>query len=303
MLDKEEIKKLTKKGMEKAYLPVPSHGGLKTARFTLEDVQQCFKQPALLRDLVYLVGGVAVHGKGNDVDLVIRGDDLSEPQREALLFRLYRAFGDYFNIPYDMTPKHLHVTFNNYGPFTDHVLLYHLAIVPSEDRSIHEMEAMKSVSSNGEWIVYGYGSIDAIDLEGDEITIDALKGMWEEMQKTPKKYWNVMNEHGGVQVGEILPEWNGLKTHVDEKGFFVIVKLRKDIDAARRIWEAIHSDNEAERIKSFSIHIEYPGGVQNCTEKVCDKNRCWRKITKARFLELSFTRNPANPLCIFKPAF
>jgi len=253
MLDKEEIKRLTKKSMESAYLPVPSHGGLKTARFRLEDVQRCFRQPALLRDFIYLVGGVAVHGRGNDVDLVIRGEDLSEPQKEALLFRF------------------------------------------------HEMELLKS-ATNGEWIVYGYGSIDAVDLEGDEITIEALKGMWEEMQKTPKKYWNVMNEHGGVQVGEILPEWNGLKTHVDDKGFFVIVKLRKDIEAARRVWEAIHSDDEDERIKSFSIHIEYPGGVEECTEKVCDKNRCWRKITKARFLELSFTRNPANPLCIFKPA-
>ena len=72
MLDKEEIKRLTKKSMESAYLPVPSHGGLKTARFRLEDVQRCFRQPALLRDFIYLVGGVAVHGRGNDVDLVIR---------------------------------------------------------------------------------------------------------------------------------------------------------------------------------------------------------------------------------------
>ena len=302
MMELDEIKQLDAEGEGGQFLPVPSHGGLDTAKFELDDVKECFAKPALIRDFIYLVGGVAVHGKGNDVDLVIRGEDLSEAQKDALLFRLYRAFSDHFNIPYDETPEHLHITFNDVGAFTSNVKLFDLAITPSSDLNVHEMSGLTLAKSTEDWIVYGYGSIDVIDLEGDEIILDTLKEMWEELKKTPKKFWNVMNEHEGIQVGEILLEWNDLKTHVDDNGFFVIVKLRKDIEAAQKVWAAIHAENEEDRIKSFSIHIEYPGGVVNCTERTCDENRCWRRITKARFLEVSFTMSPANPLCLLKPA-
>ncbi|MCE7738396.1 MAG: hypothetical protein GPJ50_03365 [Candidatus Heimdallarchaeota archaeon] len=301
-MELDEIKQLDAEGEREQFLPVPSHGGLDTAKFELDDVKECFAKPALIRDFIYLVGGVAVHGKGNDVDLVIRGEDLSEAQKDALLFRLYRAFSEHFDIPYDETPEHLHITFNDVGAFTSNVKLFDLAITPSNDLSVHEMEGLTLAKSTDDWIVYGYGSINVIDLEGDEIALDTLKEMWKELQKTPRKFWNVMNEHEGIQVGEILLEWKEFKTQVDDNGFFVIVKLRKDIEAAQRIWAAIHAENEEERIKSFSIHIEYPGGVSNCTERTCDENRCWRRITKARFLEVSFTKSPANPLCLLKPA-
>ena len=57
------------------FLPVPS-GGKKTGKtFKLEDVLECFNKPALIRELVYLVGGTVVRGEGNDVDVVIRAGD------------------------------------------------------------------------------------------------------------------------------------------------------------------------------------------------------------------------------------
>jgi len=57
------------------FLPVPS-GGKKTGKtFKLEDVLECFSKPALIRELVYLVGGTVVRGEGNDVDVVIRAGD------------------------------------------------------------------------------------------------------------------------------------------------------------------------------------------------------------------------------------
>ena len=70
------------------FLPVPS-GGKKTGRaFKLEDVLECFNKPALIRELVYLVGGTVVRGEGNDVDVVIRAGDFPPALTEAILFRL-----------------------------------------------------------------------------------------------------------------------------------------------------------------------------------------------------------------------
>jgi len=305
MLSLDELKQLTKIAMEQNiedsetqdYLPVPSIKGTEDAEYGLEDVLQCFSKPALLRDMISLVGSVAVHGKGKDVDLVIRADDFSESQKESVIFRLYRAFSDYFNIPYDDTPEYLHITFSNSGTYTNSVRLYDYAIVPSMDRSVHEMEGFSiAKSTDGERIVYGYCSVDVVDVEGDEITIEALEGLYKDFLKKPKKFYNVMDEHGGIQVGEILLEWEDLKTHVDEKGFFVIVKMRRDIESANRVWESILK----KELKHFSIHIEYIDSIDESTERVCDKGqkRCWRKITKAKFLEVSFTKNPANELCI-----
>ncbi|MCK4258093.1 MAG: HK97 family phage prohead protease [Halanaerobiales bacterium] len=293
-MKKDEIKRLTEAAMKGEFLPVPSHEGLENAKFELDDVKSCFSKSALIRNFIYLVGGVAIHGKGSDVDIVIAGEDLSENQKEAVLFRLYRAFGDYFNIPYDETPNHLHITFNNTGVYTNNIKLYDLAIVPSGDKEVHEMSGITLVKSTDENICFGYASVPVEDLEGDEITYDALNNMFEEMKSTPTKFLNVMNEHEGVQVGELLLEWNNLKTHVDKKGFFIIVKLRKDLNMALRAWEGILKGE----IRNFSIHIEYPLPIEECTQKVCVDGRCWRKITKVRFVEVSFTSLPANLLCI-----
>lgn len=314
-MDLEEIKTLTEKALEEIEnpnledsLPVP-HGSEESGKtFRWKDVMDCYSKPFAVREMIYLVGSTSVHPDedAHDVDLVILMKDMPDNVKEGTLFRLYRAFSEYFNVPYDDVPQYLHIEFKEPGttPYTSWTPLYKWGLIspPEKERFVHQMEGLTLAKSSEDWIVYGYGSIDVIDLEGDEITLDTLKEMWEELKKTPKKFWNVMNEHEGIQVGEILLEWNDLKTHVDDNGFFVIVKLRKDIEAAQKVWAAIHAEIEEDCIKSFSIHIEYPGGVVNCTERTCDENRCWRKITKARFLEVSFTMSPANPLCLLKPA-
>ena len=83
--------------MEKnTYLPVFPKG---KPRFFLQEVLECFDKGARIQDnLIYLVGSTVIHGAGNDVDLIIRAEHLSEKEIEAICFRLYRAFFTIFLI-------------------------------------------------------------------------------------------------------------------------------------------------------------------------------------------------------------
>lgn len=116
-------------------------------------------------------------------------------------------------------------------------------------------------------MVYGYASTAALDSQGETVTLDAMKGAWDDYMK----FANVREMHGSSAVGVV-------KEHsFDDKGVFVGVKVVDDA-----AWEKV-----VEKVyKGFSI-----GG-----QKLKDGyDKVTKTITGLKLTEISLVDRPANP--------
>ena len=110
-----------------------------------------------------------------------------------------------------------------------------------------------SIIKSDQLVIGGYASIEMVDKQNDLITLSALDDAVKGYMKD-KKFRNVMTNHSNVQVGEVIPSYrdnNGRlwKTQVDDVGFFVVIKMREDIEKAREVARDIRSGD----MRSFSI--------------------------------------------------
>ena len=102
-------------------------------------------------------------------------------------------------------------------------------------------------------MIGGYASIEMVDKQNDLITLKALnEAVVKFMEKN--KFRNVMTNHSNVQVGEVIQSYRDTsgklwKTEVDDVGFFVVIKLRDDIEKAKEINRGIRKGT----LRSFSI--------------------------------------------------
>ena len=106
-----------------------------------------------------------------------------------------------------------------------------------------ENNAEFSILKSDNLVIGGYASIEIVDKQNDLITLEALE---EAVKKymTKEKYRNVMSNHSNVQVGEVIEKYrdsNGVlhKTAVDDVGFYVVIKMRDDIEKAKEISRGI----------------------------------------------------------------
>ena len=116
-----------------------------------------------------------------------------------------------------------------------------------------DTEGSFNILKSDELVIGGYASIEVVDKQNDLITLSALE---ESVKKYmgEKKYRNVMSNHSNVQVGEVVEKYrdkHGMlhKTHVDDVGFYVVIKLRDDIEKAKEISRGIRKGT----LRSFSI--------------------------------------------------
>lgn len=116
-------------------------------------------------------------------------------------------------------------------------------------------------------MVYGYASTGAIDSQGETVTLDAMKGAWDEYMQ----FANVREMHGSSAVGIV-------KEHsFDDKGVFIGVKVVDDA-AWNKVVEKVY--------KGFSI-----GG-----KKLKDGfDKVTKTITGLKLTEISLVDRPANP--------
>lgn len=110
-----------------------------------------------------------------------------------------------------------------------------------------------TILKSDDLIIGGYASIEMVDKQNDLITLKALEDAVEGFMEN-KKFRNVMSNHSNVQVGEVIDTYrdkNGSvhKTHVDDVGFYVVIKLRDDIEKAKEISRSIRKGT----LRSFSI--------------------------------------------------
>ena len=151
----------------------------------------------------------------------------------------------------------------------------------------HNFKILKS----DDLIIGGYASIEIVDKQNDLITLQALD---EAVHKYmgEKKYRNVMSNHSNVQVGEVIEKYrdtNGTlhKTGVDDVGFYVVIKLRDDIEKAKEISRSIRKGT----LRSFSIG----GQAISKKQRTSDEFGEYNEIDRLELHEVTICEKGINP--------
>ena len=140
-------------------------------------------------------------------------------------------------------------------------------------------------------MIGGYASIEIVDKQNDLITLKALQHAVKKYMEKPK-FRNVMTNHSNVQVGEVVESYRDKtgrlwKTEVDDVGFFVVIKLRDDIEKAKEINRGIRKGS----LRSFSIGGQAIQKVKKTHEELGQYN----EISKLELHEVTICEKGINP--------
>ena len=155
------------------------------------------------------------------------------------------------------------------------------------DDKPHEFIIIKSDDLH----IAGYASLEIVDKQNDLITLKALDEATKKFIKNPK-YRNVMTNHSNVQVGEVVKEYRDSKgklwkTEVDDVGFFVVIKLRDDIEKAKEVSRDIRKGT----LRSFSIG----GQALQKVKKSHKEHGEYNEISKLELHEITICEKGINP--------
>ena len=161
------------------------------------------------------------------------------------------------------------------------------AVARTVSNSVQDFSILKS----DDLYIGGYASIEVVDKQNDLITLDALGEAVKKYMNDPK-YRNVMTNHSNVQVGEVVKEYrdkNGKlwKTDVDDVGFFVVIKLRDDIEKAKEVSREIRKGT----MRSFSIGGQALEKRKRNNDELGDYN----EISKLELHEVTICEKGINP--------
>ena len=154
-----------------------------------------------------------------------------------------------------------------------------------------DVERDFTILKSDELVIGGYASIEMVDKQNDLITLNALD---EAVKKYmgEKKYRNVMSNHSNVQVGEVVEKYrdkNGIihKTGVDDVGFYVVIKMRDDIEKAKEISRGIRKGT----LRSFSIG----GQAISKKQRTSDDYGEYNEIDRLELHEVTICEKGINP--------
>ena len=147
------------------------------------------------------------------------------------------------------------------------------------------------LKSNDDLMIGGYASIEIVDKQNDLITIKALNEAVKKFMEQ-KSFRNVMTNHSNVQVGEVVDSYRDKtgrlwKTEVDDVGFFVVIKLRDDIEKAKEINRGIRKGS----LRSFSIGGQALQKVKKSNPELGQYN----EISKLELHEVTICEKGINP--------
>ena len=147
------------------------------------------------------------------------------------------------------------------------------------------------ILKSDELMIGGYASIEIVDKQNDLITLKALNTAVSQYMENPK-FRNVMTNHSNVQVGEVVESYRDKsgklwKTEVDDVGFFVVIKLRDDIEKAKEINRGIRKGS----LRSFSIGGQALEKVKRNHQELGQYN----EISKLELHEVTICEKGINP--------
>lgn len=154
-----------------------------------------------------------------------------------------------------------------------------------------ESDSEFTILKSDNLVIGGYASIEIVDKQNDLITLEALEEAVIKYMKE-EKYRNVMSNHSNVQVGEVVEKYrdnNGVvhKTGVDDVGFYVVIKLRDDIEKAKEISRGIRKGT----LRSFSIG----GQAISKKQRKSDDYGEYNEIDKLELHEVTICEKGINP--------
>ncbi len=155
----------------------------------------------------------------------------------------------------------------------------------------HRENDFQILKSQDDLMIGGYASIEIVDKQNDLITLKALQDAVNNYMEQ-SKFRNVMTNHSNVQVGEVVKSYrdkNGKiwKTEVDDVGFFVVIKLRDDIEKAKEINRGIRKGT----LRSFSIG----GQALQKVKKQHSELGEYSEISKLELHEVTICEKGINP--------
>lgn len=161
-------------------------------------------------------------------------------------------------------------------------------ILPTDNHLQGDFSILKS---NDELMIGGYASIEIVDKQNDLITLKALNEAVKKFMEQ-KSFRNVMTNHSNVQVGEVVDSYRDKtgrlwKTEVDDVGFFVVIKLRDDIEKAKEINRGIRKGS----LRSFSIGGQALKKVKKSNSELGQYN----EISKLELHEVTICEKGINP--------
>ena len=147
------------------------------------------------------------------------------------------------------------------------------------------------LKSGDDLMIGGYASIEIVDKQNDLITLKALKDSVKKFMEE-SKYRNVMSNHSNVQVGEVVDSYRDKtgklwKSEVDDVGFFVVIKLRDDIEKAKEVGRNIRKGS----LRSFSIG----GQALQKVKKSHNELGQYNEISKLELHEVTICEKGINP--------
>jgi HK97 family phage prohead protease len=147
------------------------------------------------------------------------------------------------------------------------------------------------LKGNDDLMIGGYASIEIVDKQNDLITLKALQESVKKFMED-SKFRNVMTNHSNVQVGEVVDSYrdkNGKlwKSEVDDVGFFVVIKLRDDIEKAKEVGRNIRKGS----LRSFSIGGQALQKVKKSHNELGEYN----EISKLELHEVTICEKGINP--------
>lgn len=156
---------------------------------------------------------------------------------------------------------------------------------------LHKNNDFMILKANEDLMIGGYASIEMVDKQNDLITLKALEGAVKKFMENDK-FRNVMTNHSNVQVGEVVDSYRDKsgrlwKTEVDDVGFFVVIKLRDDIEKAKEINRGIRKGS----LRSFSIGGQALQKVKKRNEELGEYN----EISKLELHEVTICEKGINP--------
>jgi len=161
-------------------------------------------------------------------------------------------------------------------------------ILPTDNHLQGDFSILKS---SDELMIGGYASIEIVDKQNDLITLKALNEAVKKFMEQ-KSFRNVMTNHSNVQVGEVVDTYRDKtgrlwKTEVDDVGFFVVIKLRDDIEKAKEINRGIRKGS----LRSFSIGGQALKKVKKSNSELGQYN----EISKLELHEVTICEKGINP--------
>ena len=147
------------------------------------------------------------------------------------------------------------------------------------------------LKSADDLMIGGYASIEIVDKQNDLITLEALQDAVKKFMNEPR-FRNVMTNHSNVQVGEVVDSYRDKtgrlwKSEVDDVGFYVVIKLRDDIEKAKEVGRGIRKGS----LRSFSIGGQALRKVKKSHERMGEYN----EISKLELHEITICEKGINP--------